>query len=85
MSKSAPVDVDALLAGARKQPPGPKCTVCRALDELDSVTSGKLQGALDDQANFAAAAVARVFTALGYQMGQSPVERHRRSECMPRG
>lgn len=84
-SAPAKVNIDDLLAANRKQPPGPKCTVCRALAEADTDTRAKLQGALDDAGNFPAAGLAKVFTALGHQMGASPVERHRRSECMNRG
>lgn len=83
--KSDPVDIDALLTANRKQPPGPRCTVCRALNEVDRTTYEKLQAALDDPTNFGAPGLGKVFTALGYVMGQSPVERHRAGGCLPRG
>lgn len=83
--KPAPaVDIDALLAANRKQPPGPRCTVCKALNEVDRTTYEKLQAALNDTDNFPAPGLAKVFCALDYKMGPSPVVRHRRRECMAR-
>ena len=86
MSKTKPtsVDIDALLAENRKRPAGPKCTVCAALAGSPDPTRTKLQAALDDPVNFSAKGLGKVFTGLGYPMGPSPVDRHRRAECMVR-
>lgn len=81
-TRTAGIDLDALLQANRKQLPGPRCTVCVALSEADAATRTKLQAALDDPLNFPAKGLGKVFTTLGYTMGPSPVERHRRAECM---
>jgi hypothetical protein len=78
---SPAVDLDALLAANRKQAPGPRCSVCRALAAMDEPTRAKMQAALDDGEGYSGESLGKVFTALGHRMTGSPVDRHRRGGC----
>ena len=75
-------DVDALLGGARRRPPGGTCTVGRALGSVAPDVRSKLQAALDDRDGYSctplAAAISKV---AGLTVGRGAVERHRRGDC----
>lgn len=75
-------DLDALLIANRRKAPGPRCGVCKALNEVDDDRRRKLLDALADREGFTGAGLAAVFSALGYRMGSSPIDRHRRNECV---
>ncbi len=82
MSKVKPVDIDALLAANTRKRPGTRCVVCLALTQLDPATRNAIEAAMADTKRFAAAGLVNVLDGLGYAVGRSTVERHRKRECV---
>ena len=74
-------NIDDLLAANERRATGGICSIGVALAAVDAPTRAKLQAALDDRARFAHNGLANVFGALGVEVGEHAVQRHRNGRC----